>query len=321
MDLPDLGLKVTSDVVFQYVFSSPGSEPGLLGLINAVQTDANRPPAKEILVRNPFNPRHSLDDKGSILDIKATDSLNRTYDIEMQSANKDAFVPRVLYYWSGVYRDQIKAGESYTMLYPVVSMILTEFEMFRELEDLHNVFNLVPEKNPNFCLTDHIQIHTLEFAGEKLRRFLRTACPLRNWVDFLINGNARTEEEMKTLTQSVPGLEVAYTKLREFNRSDELRELALARQKAERDKVAEISFARNEGIEIGMEKGIGIGIEKGVVKTSRSKLLQAMKIKFPQQFTPDMEAAISQITDARRLDILFTEALMAGDIQDIAKLL
>ena len=110
---------------------------------------------------------------------------------------------------------------------------------------------------------------------------------------------------MKTLTQSVPGLEVAYTKLREFNRSDELRELALARQKAERDKVAEISFARNEGI----------------VEERMSKLLQIMKFKFPQQFTPDMEAAISSITDAQRLDILFTEALMAGDVQDIAKLL
>ena len=48
MNLPDCGLKVTSDIVFQYVFSSTGSEPGLLGLINAVQMDAGRPPAAKI---------------------------------------------------------------------------------------------------------------------------------------------------------------------------------------------------------------------------------------------------------------------------------
>ena len=345
MGLLDQGLKITSDVVFQYIFSSQGSEPGLLGFINAVQADANRLPAKEIVIRNPFNPRHSFDDKSSILDIKATDSLNRTYDIEMQSVNKEAFIPRILYYWSGVYHDQMQAGEPYTVLYPVISMILTEFEMFPQLEELHNVFNLVPEKNPNFRLTDHMQIHTLEFAGKKLLQLPQIARPLRHWADFLINGNAKTEEEMETLAQGIPGLDAACAKLREFSQSDELRELAIARQKAERDKIAEISFAKNEGIAEGIAEGMAKGIAKGMAegiakgrvegiaegrvegmaegmaKATLIKLLQVLKVKFPQEFTPELEAAISRITDPQRLDVLFTEALMAGQIEDVAKLL
>ena len=96
MDFPCYDLSITSDMVFQYVFSSPGCEPGLLSFINAVQADAHRPLAREVIVKSPFNLQHFLEDKRSILDIKAIDNDNRVYDIEMQTVNKDAFLNRIL---------------------------------------------------------------------------------------------------------------------------------------------------------------------------------------------------------------------------------
>ena len=134
---------------------------------------------------------------------------------------------------------------------------------------------------------------------------------------------------MKTLSQGVPGLDVAYTKLREFSMDDELREIAMARQKAIRDKEAEINYALNKGIEKGHAQGHAEGLEKGLEKgraegraeASRSKLLQFLEARFPQYFTADLKAAICNITDERHLDVLFTEALMTSDIQDVVKLL
>ncbi|MDO4585337.1 MAG: Rpn family recombination-promoting nuclease/putative transposase, partial [Planctomycetia bacterium] len=259
MDFPCYDLSITSDMVFQYVFSSPGCEPGLLSFINAVQADAHRPLAREVIVKSPFNLQQFLEDKRSILDIKAIDNDNRVYDIEMQTVNKDAFLNRILYYWSRLYCEQIQSGDDYSRLNPVVSIVLTRFVMFPELSDIHNVFNITAEKNPEYILTDDLQIHTLELAPRKLAALAEIQEPLRRWLDFLCTANEKTEVEMKVLLTKDRGLEVAYDKFREFTRNDEYRQLALAREKAERDYRAEMSYARKQGLAEGREEGLAEG--------------------------------------------------------------
>lgn len=124
---PNYEPMATTDVVFRYIFSSAGSEDGLLAFINAVQKSANRPLAEKIEVQNPFNLQSFLGDKGSVLDIKAVDINSRTFDIEMQTALHNAFESRILYYWSRLYADQIGSGDDYSFLNPVVSIVLARF--------------------------------------------------------------------------------------------------------------------------------------------------------------------------------------------------
>ena len=56
-----------------------------------------------------------------------------------------------------MYSVQIKEGENYDVLLPVVMMILTRFLLFQELEKLHNTFLLTAQDSPGFVLTGDIQ--------------------------------------------------------------------------------------------------------------------------------------------------------------------
>ena len=51
-------------------------------------------------ILNPFNDKEALDDKLSILDIKARDQLGRHYNVEMQMVSSRLYPQRVLYYWA-----------------------------------------------------------------------------------------------------------------------------------------------------------------------------------------------------------------------------
>ena len=108
--LPSFEISATTDIVFQYLFSSAGSEKGLLGFLNAIQMSVHHPVASEVTIKNPFNLQAFLADKQSIVDLKATDSEGRTYDVEMQTIDKKAFEKRILYYWSRLYSEQLFAG-------------------------------------------------------------------------------------------------------------------------------------------------------------------------------------------------------------------
>ena len=72
------------DYAFKKVFGTEDNTPVLLNLLDAVL----RPPTGQRLIHldilNPFNEKDALDDKLSILDIKARDQQSRQYNVGMQ---------------------------------------------------------------------------------------------------------------------------------------------------------------------------------------------------------------------------------------------
>ena len=283
------------------------------------------------------------------LDLKAEDSNGRKYDIEMQTVNKVAFINRILYYWSKIYADQIRAGESYVNLKPVVSIILTRFDLLKELPDLHNVFGIRAEKKPDFILTDDLQIHTLELTPQKWGRFMKdpdleAAQKLpQNWTDFFLNANCKSEEEMENLILATPGLDVAYDKFQEFTQDDELRELAFAREKAERDREAELLYAQTAGLEKGRREGIREGRLKGIregVREGREKGIQEglvqgqekgkaemlieniqniLDFRFGKSVSAELKTQFESLTDIPELQELFAFTLSAERLEDICE--
>lgn len=336
MSLP-AGISVTTDVVFRYVFSSSGSEKGLRGFINAIQQSSHRPEVEQIEILNPFNLPKIREGKETILDLRARDVNGRQYDIEMQAINKVAFLNRILYYWSRLYSDQLRTGENYLKLQPVISIILTRFDLLQGLPDLHNIFGIRAEKNPHVLLTDDLQIHTLELTEEKWTRFLKDhplnaeQKRLQNWLDFLLNANKKSEGEMENLIMAADGLDVAYGKLQELSRDQELREIAFAQEKAERDREAELLFAQTAGLEKGIEKGIEKGLRKGLrqgraegEKTGMAKTLIAniqnvLHFRFGTTVPPELEGQIQTIQDPDLLQDLFACSLAADGLADVER--
>ena len=67
-------------------------------------------------LKNPYNFPHYFDEKLSALDIKAKSEKGESYDIEVQIADQSFYRQRALFYWSGLYSEQIGVGGEYQKL-------------------------------------------------------------------------------------------------------------------------------------------------------------------------------------------------------------
>ena len=91
------GIDATVDYGFKHTFGREKTRPLLLDLTNSVLAAGARR-ATQIELMNPFNPKEALDDKLSILDIKARDESGRQFNVEMQMLAFKYFEKRILYY-------------------------------------------------------------------------------------------------------------------------------------------------------------------------------------------------------------------------------
>src|SRR5579862_4476721 len=127
------GLKPTVDYAFKKVFGSEANTPVLLNLLDAVL----QPPPDQRLVslelRNPFNDKDAVDDKLSILDIKARDQAGRQYNVEMQMAGPRSYPQRVLYYWAVLHSDQLQESMEFTELQPTISISFVNSVLFPQV--------------------------------------------------------------------------------------------------------------------------------------------------------------------------------------------
>src|SRR5229473_2047717 len=98
------------DYAFKHVFGRRETQRILIDVINSV---LNPPPTHRICdldLQNPFNPKEALDDKLSILDIKARDQSGRQFNVEMQMLAFRYYEKRILYYWSKLHPQQLHEG-------------------------------------------------------------------------------------------------------------------------------------------------------------------------------------------------------------------
>jgi len=298
-------LNAMSDMVFHYIFSSEGSEPAILSFINAVQTSAGKPLATKVTIKNPFNLQRFIKDKQSIVDIKVTDTRKNTYEVEMQTLPEDGFEERILYYWARIYSEQLARRRKYSTLHPVISIVLTRFPLFQELPDLHNVFTISAEKNHKVLLTDQLEIHTLEFTPAKWAKLAKENSPLQWWLDFLVNVNKKSEEEMKTLAKKDRGIGIAYSKFRQFTADEDLRDRAMCKEIGRMDRIAQIDYAKKEGR------------AEGEIISVQQVLVQLLEKKFNTSLSEKVVQVIQAISDVKTLKSLINQVLTIHSIEEL----
>jgi predicted transposase/invertase (TIGR01784 family) len=101
----------------------------------------------------------------------------------MQMLLPKGIANRFLYYWAGVYRDQLTEGEDYSRLQQTISILFLNKKLFKETDDYHLMFELV-NRGHGIVFSDHLQLHTIELEkfnvpADKLRD------PLEIWCYFL----------------------------------------------------------------------------------------------------------------------------------------
>ena len=94
------GIDPKINIAFKKVFGSESWTDLTASLINAVLEPPPQRRLVEVELLNPYSEKMTLDDKVSILDIKARDDQGRLYNLEMQMLATAALVQRLLFNWS-----------------------------------------------------------------------------------------------------------------------------------------------------------------------------------------------------------------------------
>ena len=272
-------IKPTSDIFIKYLFGSEENKDLLLDFINDVLTDSGFEKIVSVEIKNPFNIKTFTVDKETVLDVKATDENGKIYNIEIQTTNHRCLKNRFLYYWAKLYSGQLEESEKYNKLCPVISINLVTFDLFDNIKNYHSCFMLKEkDSKDDTVLTEHLQIHFIELS--KFENFIKERYNIKNinevdniieikkeldrWLYYFTLEGKVTEEKMQVLLKDEI-IEKAHNKFKKFTLSEQLRNMAEAREKWRRDYESFIYDAREEGFEKGIQKGIEKGIKKGKI--------------------------------------------------------
>ena len=112
------------DCVFKSLLGNESNRNLLVHFINATLASELIAPITQVEILNPYNEKEHLDDKLSIVDVKAKDEHGRVYQIEIQLLFFSNLPARMLYTWADVYSQQLQSGDKYHELNPTYSIWL-----------------------------------------------------------------------------------------------------------------------------------------------------------------------------------------------------
>jgi predicted transposase/invertase (TIGR01784 family) len=155
------------DCVFKALLGSEDNRGLLVHFVNAILADDLPSPITEVAILNPYNEREFIEDKLSIVDIKARDDQGRLYQIEIQLLSVPDLPARILYTWADLYSQQLRSGQDYDQLKPTYAIWLLAQDLLRGDPAYAHRYRLCDEQGRR--LIDHVGIWLMElnkFAGE-----------------------------------------------------------------------------------------------------------------------------------------------------------
>ena len=172
---PRLLLDPKNDYVFKRLFTQ--APELLVSLINAIRD--REPPIASLEILNPSIDPQPLSGKHIVLDILAVDVEGRRFNVEMQVQRHRAWGSRSLYYLAKLLSGQLKSGEGYESLRPVVGIHIMDFDYFNEQEEIRAAnaisgtdrvncdqyvwcFALRDRDQPQITVGEELQLHFLE---------------------------------------------------------------------------------------------------------------------------------------------------------------
>ena len=232
------------DYAFKHVFGREQSKACLMSLVDAVLQPAADQRITDLDLLNPFNDQQALDDKLSVLDIKARDQSGRQFNVEMQMLAYGAFRQRALYYWSRLHQSQLRKGMGYHALRPTIAICFVDTPLFSELAEHHLVFEL-RERHHQTLFTDQLAVHILELSkfGKAVGELMT---PLDLWLYFLRHAQELDADALPGRLD-VPEVRAALEDLLMITQSERDRERYESRLKMQRDVYSALVEAREEG--------------------------------------------------------------------------
>ena len=293
-----------SDPGFKIVYGDRANKKLLIDLLNAVL-----PEEAEVDDIIEYRDREQLKDtvysKGSRMDLLCRGKDGRNYIVEVQRERCDPFFKRVMYYASGVYRNNLSEGDDYDQLTPVYVVGILNFSLGHRDEDRWDTDNfishyeMVEKRTGEFAST----VFSCNFA--ELSLFTKSVEECTSYRDLLFYW-FKHSGKLDMLPEEV-------------RRSPKLCELAKACEKGsftpekkleyeslmmnELDKINMIRQAERRALARGQEKGEKLGLKKGraegLEKGRASRNIEIARNMLAEGIEDSMIARFTGLTSAQ----------------------
>ncbi|WP_341790869.1 Rpn family recombination-promoting nuclease/putative transposase [Rickettsia endosymbiont of Gonocerus acuteangulatus] len=214
------------DLAFKKIFGVEENKDLLISLINSIVSEKDQ--VKEVTLLNPYNPKNFLNDKLSVLDIKAKGESGKMFNIEIQITDEADYDKRALNYWAKLYAGQLKEGSRYSELNKTIGIHILNFTGINT-NKYHNIFQL-RENESGIKYFEDIELHTIElnkFADNAKEELSDIIKKIKNaldiWVAFLTRNDLLNKDKLPKELNSKE-LKKALNVLEVINLTDEERE-------------------------------------------------------------------------------------------------
>ena len=265
-------IAITNDYIFKKIFSKKGNESILIDFLIGVLEI----PIEKIEVQAEVSLEKQLEEnKLGRLDIVAVLNDNTIVNIEIQVSNQFNFIERSLYYWSGNYYNNLKAGENYRKAKKTITINILNYDIFDE-GPFHEIARLKRDYKGQL-LTDKIEIHFIQIS-KFLKEKRGTRTKLEQWMQFISQSN---KKEVELAVKENKEIKKANEEYEYLTGDEEERRLAFLRDKAIRDE----NNMREAAIEEGIEKGRKKGIQQNKKEIAKTLLQRKMSIREVSEIT------------------------------------
>ena len=238
-----------TDFAFKKIFGSEQSKGILISFLNSILYDGDAI-IQDLTILNPYQTPKILGIKESYLDVKAQLNSGSWVIIEMQVLNVAGFEKRVLYNATKTYSAQLKIGDQYSVLNPVIALTITDFEMFKEDDRPISKF-VLKEKN---SLVEYL-ISDIELVFVELPKFKTPLSELKTltdkWIYFL--QNAKDLSVVPETMGAVTAIQQAFDIANQAGLTPEELDEFEHQWMYVADQRGAVTYAREQGIEQGSQ--------------------------------------------------------------------
>ena len=259
---------VINDYIFKKIFSKKGNESILKDFLISVLDI----PIQKVETRAEVSLERQIEEnKLGRLDILAKLDDSTIVNIEVQILNKYNFIDRTMYYWSGNYYNELRAGEDYKEVKKVIAINILDYEIFEE-GPYHEIARIRRDFK-NKILTDKMELHFIQIP-KFLKENRGTKTKLEQWMQFI---SQKDEKEVELAMKENEEIKKANEEYEYLTGDEAERRLALLREEAIRDEKTMLKGSREEGIEIGKKEN--------KIEIAKNMLEEGMDIKTISRLT------------------------------------
>lgn len=200
------------DCVFKALLGAENNRNLLVHFLNAIIGSDLSAPIDAVEILNPYNEKEFLEDKLSIVDVKARDSQGAIYQVEIQLVSYANLPERILYNWADIYSQQLQSGDHFHALRPTYSIWLLADNLIESDTDYIHTYKI--RDNKGRTLNDHCGIWLLELEKFNTQHI---ETEQQRWLRFFKEGDRLNDEAGLPDWMATEEMRQAMSTLRQFS--------------------------------------------------------------------------------------------------------